>query len=118
MAGPPLFVRILLVAAIAAVSLLVRPFLDALLIAGVERAFLFAVLTGVLAFVPVVGTALAWLPVALLLLLEGRAGAAGFVVIWSIGLTGTVDNPVKPLIVRGRSDMPTLLVFLGVFGGL
>lgn len=87
-------------------------------LAGVERAFLFAVLTGVLAFVPLVGTALAWVPVALLLLLEGRAGAAGFVVIWSIGLTGTVDNLVKPLIVRGRSDMPTLLVFLGVFGGL
>lgn len=87
-------------------------------LAGVERAFLFAVLTGVLAFVPLVGTAMAWVPVALLLLLQQRPGAALFVVVWSIGLTGTVDNVVKPFIVRGRSDMPTLLVFLGVFGGL
>ena len=33
-------------------------------------------------------------------------------------MTGTVDNIIKPLMVRGRSDMPALLVFLGVFGGL
>ncbi len=87
-------------------------------LAGVDRAFLFAVLTGVLAFVPLVGTAMAWVPVAMLLALQHRPGAALFVVVWSIGLTGTVDNLVKPLIVRGRSDMPTLLVFLGAFGGL
>ncbi|GDX79287.1 hypothetical protein LBMAG42_10980 [Deltaproteobacteria bacterium] len=87
-------------------------------LAGVDRPILFAVLTGVLAFIPLVGSAVAWVPVALLLLLQDRAGAALFITIWSIGLTGTVDNLVKPLIVRGRSDMPTLLVFLGVFGGL
>lgn len=87
-------------------------------LAGVERPILFAVLTGVLSFVPLVGTAVAWVPVALLLLLQGRGGAALFVVIWSLALTGTVDNLIKPLIVRGRSHIPTLLVFLGVFGGL
>ena len=87
-------------------------------LAGVERPVLFAVLTGVLAFVPLIGTAAAWGPVALLLFLQGHRGAALFVVIWSVTVTGTVDNIIKPLIVRGRSDMPALLVFLGVFGGL
>lgn len=85
---------------------------------GVDRPLLFALLTGVLAFVPLVGSAGAWVPIALLLPLQGRTGAALFVVAWSLALTGTVDNLVKPLIVRGRSDMPALLVFLGVFGGL
>jgi len=88
------------------------------MIVGLERAVLFALLTGVLAFVPLVGTAAAWVPIGLLLLLQGRPGAAVFVTIWSLLLTGTIDNLVKPLVVRGRSDMPTLLVFLGVFGGL
>jgi predicted PurR-regulated permease PerM len=87
-------------------------------IAGVERALLFALLTGVMAFVPVVGTAVAWVPVCLLLLFAHRTGAAAFVAVWSLVLTGTIDNIVKPLVVRGRSDLPTLLVFLGVFGGL
>lgn len=88
------------------------------LLAGVDRPLLFALLTGVLAYVPLVGTAAAWAPVSLLLLLQGRPGAALFVVLWSILLTGTVDNLIKPLVVRGKSELPTVLVFLGVFGGL
>lgn len=87
-------------------------------LAGVDRPVLFAVLTGVLAFVPLIGTAAAWAPLTLLLLLQGHTGEATFLLVWSVALTGTVDNVVKPLLVRGRSDMPTLLVFLGVFGGL
>jgi predicted PurR-regulated permease PerM len=87
-------------------------------LAGVERVLLFALLTGVMAFVPVVGTAVAWIPVCLLLLFNHRPGAALFVAVWSLVLTGTIDNIVKPLVVRGKSDLPTLLVFLGVFGGL
>lgn len=87
-------------------------------LAGVERPLLFGVLTGVLAYVPLVGTAIAWVPLALLLVAEDRLGAAGFVVAWSLGITGTVDNLVKPLIVKGRSDVPMLFILLGVFGGL
>lgn len=88
------------------------------LLADVERALLFGVLTAVFAYVPLVGTALVWGPVALLLVAQGRPGAAIFVAIWSLALTGTVDNVIRPIIVRGRSDVPLLLVFLGAFGGL
>lgn len=87
-------------------------------LAGVDRALLFGVVTGVFAYVPLVGTTLVWLPLCLVLLGQDRAGAAIFVAAWSIALTGTVDNMVKPFIVRGKSDVPLLLVFLGVFGGL
>lgn len=87
-------------------------------LAGVERSLLFGVLTGVFAYVPLIGTTFIWVPVVVLLLAEHRTGAALFVAVWSIALTGTVDNLVKPFIVRGRSDVPMLLVFLGVFGGL
>lgn len=88
------------------------------LIAGVEQAALFAVLSAAAAVVPLVGPVLIWLPVALLLFAQGRSGAGAFVIVWNIVLTGTVDNLVKPLVVRGRTDLAPLLVFLGVFGGL
>lgn len=87
-------------------------------LAGVERAPLFATLTAVVAYVPFVGTTLVWAPLATLLVIQGRTGTALFVVFWSLALTGTVDNLVKPFLVRGRSHLPPLLVFLGVFGGL
>lgn len=88
------------------------------LLAGLDRALLFGVLTAVFAYIPLVGTAAVWVPVAVLLLAEGRPEAATFVAVWSLALTGTVDNVIRPIIVRGRSDVPLLLVFLGAFGGL
>jgi len=87
-------------------------------LAGVERPLLFAILTGILAYVPLVGTALVWVPLALLALSRGDSGAALLLTGWSVLLTSSIDNLIKPLIVRGHSDMSPLLVFLGVFGGL
>lgn len=87
-------------------------------LAGVERAALFGTLTAVAAYVPFIGTTLVWLPLVALLVVQERPGAAVFVTIWSLALTGTVDNFVKPFLVRGRSHLPPLLIFLGVFGGL
>lgn len=88
------------------------------LVFGVERAALFAVLSGCVAVVPFVGTALVWVPLSGLMLAQGHDSAALGLVLWNIALTSSVDNLVKPLVVRGRSDLPPLLVFLGVFGGL
>lgn len=87
-------------------------------LAGVESAGLFAVVTAVLAYVPIVGTALVWAPLSIVLLAGGQAGGAAFLVAWSLLVTTSIDNVVKPLLVRGTSHVPTLLVFLGVFGGL
>lgn len=87
-------------------------------LADVDRWLLFGLLTAILAYIPLVGTTLVWLPLAVLLIAEGRPNAALFVVIWSLAVTGTVDNVVRPFIVRGSSGVPLLLVFLGVFGGL
>lgn len=87
-------------------------------LAGVERVLLLGTLTAVVAYVPFVGTTLVWVPLALLNLVQGRPGAAAFIVFWSLALTGTVDNLLKPWLVRGNSHLHPLLVFLGVFGGL
>lgn len=88
------------------------------LIVGVERAAFFGLLSAVAAIVPMVGPMLVWIPIAILLFAQGRTGLGVFVILWNIALTGTVDNLIKPLVVRGRSDLPPLLIFIGVFGGL
>jgi predicted PurR-regulated permease PerM len=88
------------------------------LITGVERPLLFAVLSGVLAYVPFVGTALVWVPLCLLFMAQGEYSSALGLLIWSLVLTASVDNVIKPFLVRGRSDIPPVLIFLGVFGGL
>lgn len=88
-------------------------------IAGVERIAFLGTLTSLCAFVPLVGTSVVWIPVALGLGFgQGEWGWALFVGVWSVALTGTVDNVVKPLLVRGNTDIHPLLIFLAVFGGL
>jgi predicted PurR-regulated permease PerM len=87
-------------------------------IAGVDQVIFLGVLTGLGAFVPLVGTTIVWIPIAIGVYLERGAGWALFVVAWSAVVTGGIDNVVKPLLVRGGSGTHPLLVFLAVFGGL
>lgn len=87
-------------------------------LAGVDRPFVFGVLTGVLTYVPFVGTALVWIPLTANLVLTGEWGRAAFVLVWSVGVTASIDNVVRPFIVRGQSGIHPLLILLGVLGGL
>lgn len=87
-------------------------------IAGVDRVAFLGLLTGIFSFVPLVGTALVWVPVAIWVFASQGVGWGIFIVLWSLLLTGTVDNLAKPLFLRGSSDIHPLLIFLAVFGGL
>src|SRR6185295_2405396 len=78
----------------------------------------FAVIAALLSLLPIGGTALVWIPAALYLLAQGRYGAAIFLTIWGALLVGLMDNLLKPLLISGRAEIPTLAVFLGVIGGL
>ena len=73
----------------------------------------------VLSLLPVGGTALVWAPGAVACWLQGRHGMALFLVIWGLVVVSTLaDNVLKPLLIGGATQLSTLVVFLGVFGGL
>ena len=38
-------------------------------------------------------------------------------VVWSV-VTGTLDNFIRPILIKKGADLPLLLVFAGVLGGL
>jgi len=85
---------------------------------GVERGVFLGICTAAFSFVPMVGTLVIWLPVCIYVgATEGWAWAAGLA-LWNLLVTGSVDNVVKPLILRGSSQIHPLLIFLAVFGGL
>lgn len=85
---------------------------------GLPSPVVFGVAGGVLSVVPFGGTALVWGPGALVLAAQGHYGAALFMTAFGAGVIGTVDNVLKPLLVSGRAEVPTLAVFIGVLGGL
>jgi predicted PurR-regulated permease PerM len=87
-------------------------------IGGSGRVVFLGLLTGVLSFIPVVGVFLVSGPVALYVWTLHGFGWGLFVAIWCLVLTLLVDNILKPLLLRGSSDIHPLLIFLAVFGGL
>jgi len=86
--------------------------------AGLPSAIVFGVLAMICSPIPMVGTALVWVPATVALFAQGRTGWAIFMVLWGVLVVSMVDNILRPLLISGRSGVPTLLVFAGVLGGL
>ncbi len=88
-------------------------------VAGVGSLVLLTGLTMLLTLVPVVGSAIVWVPVCLwLLAVEGRTPAAVLLAIYCLAVVSTVDNLIKPWVLRGRSNLHPLLALLSILGGV
>jgi predicted PurR-regulated permease PerM len=86
-------------------------------IAGLSGPIVFGVLASVLALLPFGGAALVWVPGVLYLIGAGKIGFAIFLLVWG-GVVSTADNFIRPVIISRYTPVPTLLVFLGVIGGV
>ncbi|MCP3953968.1 MAG: AI-2E family transporter [Desulfobacterales bacterium] len=68
--------------------------------------------------IPIVGTALIWVPAAGYLFLSGSWGYGIFMVVWCAVVVGSIDNFVRPLFMQGSAGMSTLLIFFAIIGGI
>jgi predicted PurR-regulated permease PerM len=88
-------------------------------IAGLPSPALAGVAMGVLSLLPVGGTAIVWLPGVLYLWSADRPRAAVFLFAWGLVVTSFLaDNILRPVLIRRSEELSTLVVFLGVFGGI
>lgn len=87
-------------------------------LAGVDRVALLGFLTAVLSQFPIIGSLVVWLPVTIQLVVNERYGAATFVAIWSLALTGTVDNFLKPIVYQSGLKVHPILVLIALLAGL
>jgi predicted PurR-regulated permease PerM len=85
---------------------------------GVPFAVLWGVVTGFAALLPVGGSTLVSIPATIYLFLQGETIRAIVLLAWSLGIVGTVDNVLKPLIIGNRLGLPVLFLFFGILGGL
>lgn len=86
-------------------------------IAGVPGVLLLGFATFVLSLVPI-GPPIIWGGASIWLLNQGETGWAIFMAVWGLLLISSVDNFVKPMLISRGSDLPFLLVLLGVLGGV
>lgn len=85
---------------------------------GISAPLFWGVLIAFFSLVPVVGSALIWGPATLWLLFSGHWGKALLVVAICGGVSTVADNIVRPLLLRNRTRLNELLLFIGVLGGL
>lgn len=88
-----------------------------LFIAGIPSAAGLAFLAIILSLVPF-GAALIWGPAAFWLYQQEQTGMAIFMVIWCAGIAGSADNIIKPLVIGQNSNLPFVLIVLGILGGV
>ncbi|MFH1673025.1 MAG: AI-2E family transporter [Pseudomonadota bacterium] len=85
---------------------------------GLSSPFLWGFIMALLAFLPIVGISVVFIPAAIYLFLKGRITAGiAFVVIYVL-ITGVVEYLLKPKLVGHKVKMHTLLIILSILGGL
>jgi predicted PurR-regulated permease PerM len=95
------------------------------LIAGMDNPILWALLTAFAALIPVIGTGIIWAPITLFMIGSGiffedygtvtRGIILGFYCFFIVGL---IDNIIKPKIIGDRSGVHSVIIMIGILGGL
>jgi predicted PurR-regulated permease PerM len=90
----------------------------ALRIMGMQSSLLLGLATGFASIIPVVGSALVWVPVTIYLLVTGSLGKGLFLLVYCIVVVSSIDNIIRPWVVGGRVELHPLVLLFFIFGGV
>ena len=87
-------------------------------IVGLPSPMFWGTVTAFASILPVLGSALVWLPGVLVLLLQDRYGAAvGLAVLGGV-VASNIDNLIRPLVYKRVSDIHPMITLIGAFMGV
>src|SRR5690606_37038286 len=64
-----------------------------------------------------VGPGLVLIPATIWVFMHASTGMGIFILVLSV-VAGTIDNVIRPLLIKKGADLPLLLIFAGVIGGV
>jgi predicted PurR-regulated permease PerM len=88
------------------------------LIIGINEPFFWFGVTCIAGMLPVVGAALAYVPIAIILLANGETGRGIAMLIFGFGVIGTVDNVLRFTLLKKLGNVHPLTTVFGVIIGL
>jgi predicted PurR-regulated permease PerM len=68
--------------------------------------------------IPVVGTALIWIPACIWLFISGKTGLGIFIIVWFLLIVGLVDNVLRPVFMKSEGGMGPVMIFFSILGGI
>jgi predicted PurR-regulated permease PerM len=87
-------------------------------VCGIPAPFFWGVLMAIASIIPAVGCHVITVPAAVLLMLMGHTWYGLGLLIWSAVVISSVDNLLRPVLVKRDVNLHPLLVFLSTIGGI
>lgn len=87
-------------------------------IVGVPSPAIWGLMMILLSMIPLIGSALIWLPAALFLLLIGDVWQGVFLLAVGFGVISVIDNILRPRFVGKDTQMHPLVIFFAIIGGI
>jgi predicted PurR-regulated permease PerM len=87
-------------------------------IVGIEAPVFWGAVMALASVVPLLGTAIIWVPAVVYLLFQGDVAAGLGLLVWCATVVGGVDNIVRPRLVGSDTQMPDVLILLSTLGGI
>ncbi|CAF1209837.1 unnamed protein product [Rotaria sordida] len=85
----------------------------------IPRWYALGVLTGFCSLIPILGTAMVWIPITIGLFIQQAYLKAVIMIIVGVLAIGSIDNLLRPMFSKiGSLNMSTLLLLLTIFGGI
>ena len=85
---------------------------------GIPSPVLWAVLMAFVCMIPVAGSFLVWLPLSIYLMANGHWTKAVALIVWGALVISTIDNFLRPKLIRNQTKLHELFVFFSVLGGI
>lgn len=85
---------------------------------GLTSALFWGVVATVASIIPLLGSALVWAPGAVVLLMQGRYGAAIALLAFCGVVVSSVDNFVRPIVSQRISSVHPMITLIGAFAGM
>lgn len=85
---------------------------------GIPSATLWGFATAIASFIPVLGAFAVWGPASIYLLVKGYILKGIILAVVGGLIISSIDNVLKPIIIKGKVNLPLIFIFLSVLGGI
>lgn len=85
---------------------------------GVNNPLLYGIITGFASLIPVIGTTVVWVPIAIGIILKGEIASGIGVALYGLFIIGGVDNVARLLLQKVMADIHPLITIFGVIIGI
>jgi predicted PurR-regulated permease PerM len=85
-------------------------------ILGVPSPILWGVLTTFICMIPIAGSFLVWVPASVYLIASGQWGKGIGLILWGALVVSTIDNFLRPRLIRNQTRLHELFIFFSVWG--